>query len=546
MAEATRLRISGARVYDPANGIDGAVRDVCVEGSQIVPTLPPEAPTLDARGLVLMPGGVDLHSHIVGHTLTLARRMEPEGHRHDYQVGRDGHRAGTGGSVPSTFATGQRYAALGYTTVMDAAIAPLRARQAVAELEDTPIVDKGYFALLGNNRLLFDLMAAGRTEAVQAAVGWWLAATRAYAVKLANPGGVELWKRSRQNVTELDQSIGGLALTPRQVIAGLAQAANALGLPHPIHLHGLNLGQPGNAGVTLETLQTLAGQRAHLCHIQFHSYGATDDGRHTSRAPEIVAFLAAHPELSADVGQVLFGPAFTTTADIPVSAWLHHLTRGQWVSGDVECETGCGLQPLAYREASYVHALQWALGLELFLLSQDPWRLVFSTDHPNGALFTNYPRLIRLLMDRDFRAEQVRRCHPAALRQTTLADGLQREYTLGEIAIITRAGPARLLGLTHKGHLGPGADADLALYLDQDDKEAMFTAPRYVFKAGRMVVQGGELREEPEGQLLSVAPSYDPAIEQVLRPWFEDHYSVSFENYAVPGAPTRRTQDGQP
>ncbi len=420
------LRITGARVYDPLNGLAGETRDICLEGGQVVAGLPPEAPTLDARGLVLMPGGVDLHSHIAGHTLSLARRLLPEERRGDPQPRASRLRSGTGGCVPTTFATGQRYAALGYTTVMDAAVAPLRARQALAELDDTPLLDKGFYILLGNNQLLFELIAAGRSEALRQAVAWWLNATRAYAVKLVNPGGVALWKRRRRNVTSLDETLDGWPLTPRQIITALADAANTLELPHPIHLHGLSLGQPGNAATTLDTMQALAGRRAHLCHIQFHSYGATPDGRPTSRAPEIIDFLDAHPELSADVGQVLFGPAVTTTADVPASAWLHQLTRGRWASGDVECETGCGLQPLTYREASYVHALQWGLGLELFLLSRDPWRMVFSTDHPNGALFSSYPRLIRLLMDRDFRADQIRRANPAALRQTTLLDGLQR------------------------------------------------------------------------------------------------------------------------
>jgi formylmethanofuran dehydrogenase subunit A len=538
------LRISGARVYDPLNGLAGGIRDVCIQDSQIAASLPPEAPTLDARGLVLMPGGVDMHSHIAGHTVNLARRLLPEDRRGDPQPRVAPLRSGTGGCVPSTFTTGQRYAALGYTTVMDAAVAPLRARQALAELDDTPLVDKGFYILLGNNQLLFQLIAEGRTEELRHAVGWWLNATQAYAVKLANPGGVELWKRGNRNATELDQTIDGRPLTPRQVIAALAEAANALDLPHPIHLHGLNLGQPGNAGITLQTLNTLAGQRAHLAHLQFHCYGAAPDGRHTSRAPEIIDFIDGHPELSADVGQVLFGPAVTTTADVPVSFWLHHLTRGKWASGDVECETGCGLLPLAYREASYAHALQWGLGLELFLLSRDPWRMVFSTDHPNGALFTSYPRLIRLLMDRDFRADQIRRANADAMRQTTLLDGLQREYTLSEIAIITRAGPARLLGLTQKGHLGPGADADLALYTEQANKEAMFSAPRYVFKAGEMVVGDGELRAEPNGRLLHVAPSYDPSIKRVLRPMFDEHYSVQFDNYPVPGTASRLPTEG--
>ncbi|MFG3590913.1 hypothetical protein [Bradyrhizobium sp. RDI18] len=31
--------------------------------------------------------------------------------------------------------------------------------------------------------------------------------------------------------------------------------------------------------------------------------------------------------------------------------------------------------PFKYRDKSFVNALQWAIGLELFLLVNDPWRL---------------------------------------------------------------------------------------------------------------------------------------------------------------------------
>ena len=71
----------------------------------------------------------------------------------------------------------------------------------------------------------------------------------------------------------------------------------------------------------------------------------------------------------------------------------------------------------------------------------------------------------------------------------------------------------------------------------------MFSAPRYVFKAGEMVVGGGELRAEPAGRQLHVAPGYDPAIERVLRPFFDEHYSVRFENYPVPGSAARHRPD---
>ena len=48
-----------------------------------------------------------------------------------------------------------------------------------------------------------------------------------------------------------------------------------------------------------------------------------------------------------------------------------------------------------------------AIGLETFLLVDDPWRVFLTTDHPNGAPFTSYPHLIRLLMDKSFRNDML-------------------------------------------------------------------------------------------------------------------------------------------
>ena len=156
-----------------------------------------------------------------------------------------------------------------------------------------------------------------------------------------------------------------------------------------------------------------------------------------------------------------------------------------------------------------------------------------STDHPNGGSFLSYPRLIRLLMDREFRMEQIRSVNQQAIKQTVLLDNLEREYSLQEIAIITRAAPARLLGLDEKGHLGPGADADITIYMESENKEEMFSTPRFVFKDGQLIIEDGEFRSDHEGRILHVAPDFDPAIEEVLRPFFEDYYTIEFANYAV-------------
>jgi formylmethanofuran dehydrogenase subunit A len=212
---------------------------------------------------------------------------------------------------------------------------------------------------------------------------------------------------------------------------------------------------------------------------------------------------------------------------------LYQIGGSKWANADVEQESGCGIVPFVYRDSNYVHALQWGIGLELFLLSKDPWRMVLSTDHPNGGSFMSYPRLIRLLMDREFRNEQIKSVNPAAMRKTVLLDNLEREYTLQEIAIVTRAGPARLLGLRDKGHLGIGADADITIYEEHEDKEEMFSAPRYVIKDGNIIIEDGEFRMDYEGRLFHVQPEYDARIENVIQPFFEDYYSIEYANYPV-------------
>ena len=534
----TAIRIAGGCVHDPANDVDGEVSDVCIEGGKVVADVGPDARRIDARGMVVMPGGVDIHAHIAGPKVNAARRLTPDERRDDPVDGTELLRSGTGGLVPSTFATGYRYSLLGYTTVVEAAAPPLAARQVLSELRDTPMIDKAFLILMGNNQVLFELIrqsGGAVSPQLRDAVAWWLDATGGYGVKLVNPGGVELFKQDNGNVHSLDDQVAGFAVTPRQVLEAIGGAVDELGLPHPVHIHANNLGAPGNADTTLETMRTVSGRQAHFAHLQFHCYGGRPErgaGAMRSRAPELLDYLASHPEITADVGQVMFGPAVTMTADGPLSAVLRDLGGDKWLNHDTEVETGCGIVPYRYRSSNYVHALQWGIGLELFLLGRDPWQVMLSTDHPNGGSFLSYPKLIRLLMDRAYREDQIGRANPRAIRHTALLDGLDREYTLNEIAIITRAAPARRLGLHDKGHLGIGADADVTIYHDRADREEMFATPRYVIKGGELAVEEGELRRSDEGLLLSGRAGFDPEVERVLEPLF-GRYTVAFEHYPV-------------
>jgi formylmethanofuran dehydrogenase subunit A len=541
----TQLRITGGTVYDPANGIDGKVQDICIEDGKIVKSVPQGARKLDASGMVVMPGGVDIHSHVASSSCNQARRLLPEEHLRDPAPAprllekQDGPRSGTGGTVPSTFTTGYRYAGLGYTTAFDAAVAPLGALHTHLELDDTPCIDAGFFVLLGNDDFLLRQIAAGEQARARDYTAWLLERTGGYAIKIVNPGGVEQWKNGGRNVNGLDDAVGSSNVTPRRILETLTDVGNGLGLPHPVHIHCNNLGRPGNAAVTLESMKAVAGRRAHFTHLQFHAYGdgpgGGAPGGWSSAAPKLIEYINQHSEVSVDVGQVMFGAATTVTADSAVEYLLHVSSGRKWVNVDIEMESGCGIVPYSYREKAAVAALQWAVGLELFLLSADPWRVVLSTDHPNGGTFLSYPELIRLLMDRTYRDEKLKSINLRLLAGSALLDGLTREYTLNEIAIITRAAPARLLGLGAKGHLGLGADADVTVYNRNDDISVMFATPRYVVKAGQLIVEEGQLRRAPAGARFSINPEYDGSIESHLKRHFEQYSSVSLANYGGRG-----------
>ena len=541
----TQLRIAGGTVYDPANGIDGKVQDIYIEDGKIVKSVPQGARKLDASGMVVMPGGVDIHSHVASSSCNQARRLLPEEHLRDPAPAprllekQDGPRSGTGGTVPSTFTTGYRYAGLGYTTAFDAAVAPLGALHTHLELDDTPCIDAGFFVLLGNDDFLLRQIAAGEPARARDYTAWLLERTGGYAIKIVNPGGVEQWKNGGRNVNGLDDAVGSSNVTPRRILETLTDVGNGLGLPHPVHIHCNNLGRPGNAAVTLESMKAVAGRRAHFTHLQFHAYGdgpgGGAPGGWSSAAPKLIEYINQHSEVSVDVGQVMFGAATTVTADSAVEYLLHVSSGRKWVNVDIEMESGCGIVPYSYREKAAVAALQWAVGLELFLLSADPWRVVLSTDHPNGGTFLSYPELIRLLMDRTYRDEKLKSINLRLLAGSALLDGLTREYTLNEIAIITRAAPARLLGLGAKGHLGLGADADVTVYNRNDDISVMFATPRYVVKAGQLIVEEGQLRRAPAGARFSINPEYDGSIESHLKRHFEQYSSVSLANYGGRG-----------
>jgi formylmethanofuran dehydrogenase subunit A len=494
-----RFVLRGGTIHDPLHDRDGVIDEIWIDDGKIVPrpAITAGFTVVDATGLVVMPGGVDLHSHIAGPKVNLGRRLTPS-------PAADGRHA-----VPTIDATGCLYAALGYTTVFDAAIATSAARLAHLELDDLPILDKGIYLLAGDDQRVIDAAVSGDDAAIRRLLGAAIEAGRGWAVKVANPGGNLFWRHGRRgDHHDLDTPLPGLALTPRGLLDRLATAVDALALPHPLHIHTANLGLPGNWRTLDETMRTFEGRRAHLAHVQFHSYtgGDLDEGSFGSGVEPLAERFNAQPGLTLDVGQVLFGDTVAMTGDSEAAAHLAHATGVPWASHDQHLAGGCGVMPIRYREKSLIHAWQWAIGLEWYLRLADPWRGALSTDHPNGAHFLAYPLLMKLLGDEPFRREAFARIHPAVRNRSPLG-GLTREYSLQELCILTRAAPARIAGLPHKGHLGPGADADVVLYRPDADLARMFAVPARVYKGGDLVAEDGEIRARPRGAVMAAIPT---------------------------------------
>jgi formylmethanofuran dehydrogenase subunit A len=263
-----------------------------------------------------------------------------------------------------------------------------------------------------------------------------------------------------------------------------------------------------------------------------------------SGAEEIASYINAHSHITCDMGQVIFTDTTTMTADGPFEFTLYELSGHKWVNGDVETETSGGIIPFHYRRHNAVNATQWSIALELALLIEDPWKIFLTTDHPNGGPFFAYPRILAWLYSKKARMATLSKCHTKAQKKSLLPS-INRELSLYELAIMTRAGQAKALGLKHKGHLGVGADADIAIYNinpETTDIASKFRTTRrafkhaaYTIKDGKIVVKNGKVVGEASGRTmwLDVQTKEPCVIDEEMKRKFREYWTVEYDNYPV-------------
>ncbi|MDP4022276.1 formylmethanofuran dehydrogenase subunit A [Methylobacterium sp. NEAU 140] len=523
--------IRGGRVVDPTAGRD-AVGDLWIEDGRVVapPGREPDR-VVDAAGCVVMAGGVEVHSHIAGGNVVTSRLLLPD--LYVSEAAPEGHPFAHAGGAAAWI--GATYARMGYTTAVEPAMPPTHALATQLELADIPLLDRGALTVMGNDDHLLQLLRERQgAAAVRDLVALNVATSRGLGVKCINAGGASAFKDGALKLS-LDEEIPCYGLTTRAIMGALLDAVEEIGVPHPLHVHCNNLGLPGADDSFAATLDAAEGRRIHFAHAQFYAYGADEGGGFRSAAERIARCIADNPNATLDIGQVVFGQTVTVSLDILRQfAGRKGAKPKKWAinAGDAE---GGGVVPFLYRPRGPTSSLQWAIGLEIMLLSTDPERTILTTDHPNGGPFTQYPRIIHLLMDREERAREIATL-PAVVGERSGLPGIEREYTLSEIAQLTRSGPARLLGLTDRGHLRPGARADVAVYRDDPDRTAMFTAAKLVLKDGTPIVEDGEVVEWRAGRTLSLAVEADTGMARRTDAYLTDRFGAGLDSFAVPDA----------
>ena len=529
-------KLQNARIYDPINRINGKIKDLYIKNGHIVDK--PKhgekvSTTINLKNKIIMAGGIDIHSHIAGGKVNLARLLLPEEHRKYLYSSSEKLRSGSGLGTCSSFHIGYKYAKLGYSAVFEPAVLPSNARSAIIEMSDIPFIDKGTYTVLSNDDFLLKLIQKKTNQKkINDYVAWILHSTKGLGIKIVNPGGINAFKFN-QRTLDLDEKNKKYAITPRSILKVLTKSLVDLKAPHPIHVHGCNLGVPGNVNTTLKQISAVEGKPMHLTHIQYHSYDNKGDKKFSSGASLLAENINKNKNITCDVGQIMFGQTVTASADTMSQYRNHHFAHPKkWICADIECEAGCGIVPFEYRDKNFVNSLQWAIGLELFLLIKDPWRIYLTTDHPNGAAFTAYPKLIKLLMDKSYRNNEFEKINKQAQKNSVLKN-LKREYSLYDIAILTRAGPAKVLGLTNIGHLGLGAKANITVYNDKQDKEEMFEKPFMVLKDGEIIVKNGNIQKVFNGKFYTAETDYDKSIEKEIKPYFEKYMGRKMENFKI-------------
>ncbi|MDF2955637.1 amidohydrolase family protein [Candidatus Alkanophaga liquidiphilum] len=438
-----RLHVKNARVYDPINGINGELADIFIEDGVIVEETHPEK-IIDAKGKAAMAGGIDVHSHVATYGLTLAR----------FSLG-----------FPTLPQIAETYARLGFTHVNEPLASVITAAYTHHELSSIPLLDASTLAVLDMLDFLKIVRESDEKEAKNAIL-FILDATKAITAKIYEPF-VSLPLRIMRRL-----GIEGMRmrLSTDTVLKFFSRLSGDDSVPK-IHLHAT----PPLLKEDVSVLSTF-----HISHL----------GTAINEENQEAAFKLLELQTPLDLGIFLDEHFRTAEQNFRLATRREITPRGRFLSIAMNFSEPLIISKSEADRKNASEALQRTeMSLTLALRALNRLEGVcFSTDSPNGSLFHDYPKIFAILLSRENRKELKER-------------GVElpsEEYTLYELAAITRSEPAAALRLDAKGHLGVGADADVVLYdITEDTPPALLEKKlsncEMLIKSGVLVIHNGKL-----------------------------------------------------
>jgi hypothetical protein len=238
----------------------------------------------------------------------------------------------------------------------------------------------------------------------------------------------------------------------------------------------------------LEALELAGSHRMHICHVTAYCRGLT----HGSPVDEIMMALealAARPHL---VSESYFGPYNGTLAELENGVPRSHVTRTCLQSGGYEASAEGMLA--AAKDGHMLVQKETAHGV-IYLEPDDAVAHLKSVNFEVTVSFPVNRRSTALLAatEKDeqgrFIVTALSTDGGAIPRNFLLSHGLSLvrfdALTLSELVHKCCREPARMLGLPNKGHLAPGADADIVV-ADPNTHQALLTVA-----SGKIIMVNG-------------------------------------------------------
>lgn len=438
------IAVLHGRVIDPESGLD-AIRHIGIKEGKIAiisSELPAGARTIDARGLIVSPGFIDLHVH----DMTNAN--------HRFQA-------------------------------LDGVTSALELEIGVAE------IDRWYAERAGKNLIHYGVSighAPARMAVLGDRAGFLPAGSDRAARHEANGGEIEALKDYIERELQRGAvAVGfGLGYTPAasrwEIIEMFRVAARHRASCH-VHLRYARDKEPNNSIAALEEViaaAAITGAPLHVVHIQSTGGPVTPQllqmiGDARQRGLDMTTECYPYTAGMTDIKSALFDTGWQESLGITYSN-LQWSATGERLTAETFAEFRKE-GGLVFVHSNTEEIVRGALAHPLTMIASDGF-----SKHPRGA--GTYCRILGRYV-----REQGSLTWMGALRKMTLMPAQRLEK--------------RVPAMSNKGRLRVGADADLAVFdpaevLDQatfSNPSQFSTGMRYVLVAGTVVVDGGQLRE---------------------------------------------------